>query len=189
MNILIGLGIFAFILILVIVYLYNQIVNVYNSVRRAWADVLTQERQRGRIIPELEKALKEHTDFESDLQTKITKLRQGIDSLRDDEIDTQKYREITQVSKELMGSINVAVENYPNLKASESFAKYMHEITNQEDNVGAALRIFNQNVEEFNSLLQRIPTNLINSWFNKKAIIEVFSDQTAESSFDYKPNF
>lgn len=189
MEIIIGVTILALILVLLGVYFYNQIVNAYNAVKRAWADVLTQERQRGRIIPELEKALKQHTAFESDLQSKIAKLRQGIDSLREDVIDTQTYRDVSQMSKELMGSIRVAIENYPELRASESFAKYMQEVTNQEDNVGAALRIFNQNVEEFNSLLERVPTNLINNWFNKKQVIKVFHDETAESNFDYKPNF
>lgn len=189
MSYLIGLVIFALFLILVFIYYYNQIVDSYNSVKRAWADVLTQERQRGRIIPELERLLKQHTKFESELQSKITKLRQGIEGLSEEVIDTNQYKEISQIAKDFMGSIKVAVEAYPELSASESFSKNMHEITNQEENVGAALRIFNQNVEEFNSILERVPTNIVNLWFNKKEKIKIFHDQEAQSSFEYKPNF
>lgn len=182
------LGILVLFVIVVIVF-YNAIINAYNAVKRAWADVLTQERQRGRIIPELEKVLQQHTDYESDLQTKITQLRQGIDALDEQLIDPQQQREVSMASKELLKSIHVAVENYPDLQASQSFAKYMDEITNQEDNVGAALRIFNQNVEEYNATLERFPSNIINNVVTKKEIIHVFHDESASQSFDYKPNF
>lgn len=36
------------------IYFYNAIVRAYHLVKRGWADVLTQERQRGNIIPQLE---------------------------------------------------------------------------------------------------------------------------------------
>lgn len=183
--------ILAIIVIVIIwaVVVYNSIFNHYNASERAWADVIAQERQRGRIIPELEKVLKQHTAYESNVQEQITKLRQGLSELNDNVIDSKKYSEVNTTQKELMKSLHIAVENYPELQASQSFAKYMQEITNQEENVGAALRIFNRNVANFNSLIQGFPGNIINTKFNKKEVIETFTDTEASASFEYKPKF
>ncbi|QBF82022.1 LemA family protein [Shewanella maritima] len=169
--------------------IYNRIVKEHNSVQRGWADVLTQERQRGRIIPELDRVLQQHQDYEKQILPQITALRQGINALKDGEIDTKLQSQIDQQSQELIKGINVAVEAYPELRASESFSKFMYEITEQEENVGAAVRIFNQNVASFNSCIQVFPNNLVNGMFNKKQVIEVFSDSTASQSFEYKPKF
>jgi LemA protein len=169
--------------------IYNKIVKEHNAVQRGWADVLMQERQRSRIIPELDKVLQQHQDYEKELLPKITALRQGINALQDNNIDTKLQSEVDQTSQALIKGIHVAVEAYPELRASESFSKFMYEITEQEENVGAAVRIFNQNVANFNSCIQSFPNNIINGFFNKKHIIEVFSDSKAQAEFEYKPKF
>lgn len=171
------------------ILLYNQIVNAYNLVKRGWADVLTQERQRGNIIPQLESVLSQHKEYEGELLANVTRLRAGIDALDSNVIDTQKQHEVNLASKDLLKGIQIAVEAYPELGASESFAKVMKEVTDQEENVGAALRIFNQNVEIFNSLIQNFPANIVNSLTLKKQAIDVFADDVAASAFSYKPNF
>ncbi|GAA0858636.1 LemA family protein [Aliiglaciecola litoralis] len=184
----------AIIVVVVIIALwiliaYNEIVKKFNLVKRGWADVTAQERQKGRIIPELEKVLKDHKQFETDLLPKIVALRSGLSELNDAEVDPSKLKDITAASKELRSGLELTVEAYPELKASESFSNLMTQITNQEENVGAALRIFNQNVEIFNSTIQVFPNNLINSSLNKKKEIEVFTDSEASESFEYKPSF
>ncbi len=188
MELLIILAVFA-VLGLYVMLTYNKIIACYNSVKQAWADVLVQERQRGRIIVELEKILDKHTAYEKSVQENITRLRQGLAGLNENTIDPKAQNNVDLAHKELMKSISVAVENYPELKASESFAKMMNEISNQEENVGAALRIFNANVNDFNSLIQSVPSNVVNNVFHKKLPIDTFSDKTASASFDYKPNF
>ena len=65
----------------------------------------------------------------------------------------------------------------------------MYEVTEQEDNVGAAVRIFNQNVANFNAYIQSFPNNLVNRFFNKKQAIEIFTDSKAQAEFEYKPKF
>ena len=168
---------------------YNDIIGKFNLVQRGWADVTAQERQRGRIIPELESLLKDHKNYESDLLPKITALRSGLSTLNDDQVDPSKLKDISLASKELQSGIKLTAEAYPELSASDSYSKVMSEIANQEENVGAALRIFNQNVEIFNSSIQVFPNNLINKNLNKKEKIEVFSDSEAAESFEYKPSF
>ena len=64
----------------------------------------------------------------------------------------------------------------------------MNEISEQQEQIGAALRIFNSNVETFNSYIQNFPNNLVNSVLNKEVAVSVFADSAASSGFEYRPN-
>jgi LemA protein len=64
----------------------------------------------------------------------------------------------------------------------------MQGITEQQEQIGAALRLFNSNVEVFNRYIQNFPNNLVNSIANKEPAVRVFSDSSASSSFEYRPN-
>ena len=67
-----------------------------------------------------------------------------------------------------MRSLNVVIENYPELKANDIYLKMMNEIEEQNENVGAAITIYNRNVELFNNQIQIFPHNIINNMFLKR---------------------
>ena len=171
-----------------IVALYNSIVFEHKSVQQSWDDVIVIERQRMRILPELEKVLHEHKLFESDVFKKIAALRNSVEQLDGKEIEPSRCSEVSNVSEQLMQSLRFVSESYPELKASESFSKNMAEIVNQEEHVGAALRVFNQNVAIFNTRIESFPSNMVNGALNRKKPVDNFVDDSAASTFDYSPN-
>ena len=183
----IGLSVML-ILALITVIIYNGIITRMNSVERAWSDVITQERQKNKIIPHLEKLVSEYKEFEQGLLTKITELRSALSRLSGDTIDSASLSQAESKTQDLLKGINIAVENYPDLKASEGFNNLMREISEQQENIGAAIRIFNKNVEDFNNGIQVFPNSLVNSLFNKKVKIEAFKDSEASAGFEYRPN-
>src|SRR5690554_7646520 len=63
------------------VSVYNGIVNRKNAVQRAWANVLVHERQKMKILPALEKAVNNYSEFEKGLLTQITQLRERLHGL------------------------------------------------------------------------------------------------------------
>ena len=65
----------------------------------------------------------------------------------------------------------------------------MHEIDEQNENVGAAITIYNRNVELFNNYIQVFPNNMINTATTAKKPVRAFRDNGAAQSFDYRPNF
>lgn len=182
------IGIVALLAIIVIA-IYNGIINRQNAVERAWADVITQERQKNKIIPHLEEIVKKYQAFEESLQTKITELRSSIQNLSPDAVDTAKLATAEASTANLIKGLNIAVENYPELKASESYNNLMREITEQQENIGASIRIFNQNVEDFNNGIEVFPNSMVNSMLNQKRKIVPFTEPEAEKGFEYKPNF
>ena len=87
-------------------------------VKRAWSDVIVQERQKEKIVPELTRIVKEHNAYESSLQKDITSLRTAMNLLSEGEIDTGKLKGVESKTAALMKSISLSVENYPELKSS-----------------------------------------------------------------------
>ena len=83
--------------------------------------------------------------------------------------------------------LNVVMENYPDLKASENFSKLQLQIQDCEDNLQASRRIFNSNVSIYNQKLVTFPSSLVaNSMHLTK---EDFFEAEAAKKEDVKIEF
>ncbi len=184
---LIPLAVVALAIIIGIV-IHNGIISRMNAVARAWADVVVQERQKNNIIPNLEKVVEQYRQHEASLFEKITELRSSLKQLNTDNVDLKTLADTQAKTTMLLNGLYAVAENYPDLKASQVFNNLMAEITEQQENIGAAIRIFNQNVESFNNGIEVFPNSMINSWFNKKRKLQTFSDSVAQGGFEYTPD-
>lgn len=188
MGLIIFLGIIALVIFFFIV-IRNNIVKNENAAKRAWSDVASFERQKVKILDDLQPLIDRYGDFEQSTMTQISALRQNILNLNQNTQDVAKLEQIEQQTSQLLKGIHVQVEAYPELKANEVYQKLMHEITDQNENVGAAISIFNRNVEHFNNSIQIFPNNVVNSMSLNKKPLKPFQDRVMDSGFDYKPNF
>lgn len=171
------------------VHIRNTIVRYFNATKRAWSEVANFERQKVKTLDALESTLGQYTQFEKSTLEKVTELRQQILNLNVNDTDISQLQNIEKMSKELIRSLNVVVENYPELKADKLYSKMMDDIQEQNENVGAAISIFNRNVELFNNHIQVFPNNLVNTMTLSKKAIRPFTDNLVTENFDYKPNF
>ena len=123
-----GLAIFIIIWVVIIlwaIHIRNSIVRYYNATRRAWSDVANFERQKVKTLESLETTLSQYTQFEKSTLKKVTELRQQILNLNLNETDISKLQHIERLNQDLMKSLNVVVENYPELKADGLYAKML----------------------------------------------------------------
>ncbi|EEH67192.1 putative membrane protein, LemA family [Acinetobacter haemolyticus CIP 64.3 = MTCC 9819] len=187
-GLIIFLGIFV-VLIVWGIHIRNTIVRYFNATKRAWAEVANFERQKVKTLEALEDTLSKYTVFEKSTLEQVTALRQQIMNLNVNDTDIAKLQQIEKLNTDLMRSLNVVVENYPELKADTLYSKMMDDIQEQNENVGAAITIFNRNVELFNNHIQIFPNNLVNTMTLAKKAIRPFRDQVIDRNFDYKPNF
>ena len=188
MGLLIFIGIFVLLAIWGI-SIRNNIVRYFNATKRAWAEVANFERQKIKTLETLEQTLSQYTQFEKSTLEKVTELRRQIMNLNINNTDVSQLQHIEKLSQEMMKGLNVVVENYPELKADTLYAKMMDDIQEQNENVGAAITIFNRNVELFNNQIQVFPNNLINTITLSKKAIRPFRDPITTQNFSYKPNF
>ena len=188
MGLIIFIGIFVLLIVWVIM-IRNNIVRYFNATKRAWAEVANFERQKVKILESLEQTLAQYTQFEKSTLEKVTELRQQILNLNLNSADVSQLQHIEKLNQDLMKSLNVVVENYPELKANQLYAKMMDDIQEQNENVGAAITIFNRNVEAFNNTIEIFPNNIVNTMTLAKKAIRPFSNPVVNQNFDYKPNF
>lgn len=185
-----GIIVTVIVLALFFVFINNAIIERFNRVKQSWEDVLVSERQKLRVLPRLDELLKEHENFEESILTEVTKLRSAIVQLNNaNTFDTDSLAKVQDISKRLTGGINATFEAYPELKSSQLFSQVMSEITEQEENVGASIRIFNSNVQAHNTGIEVFPNNLVNQMITKKDPINGFTDTEAAKQVEYSPGF
>nr|WP_267963433.1 LemA family protein [Halomonas sp. MCCC 1A11062] len=171
---------------------YNRIVRDFNRVEQGWAGVLVQERQILRTLPALFEQVSSYQQYERDIQERLTKMRTAFDRISNERIpseaDGAALQEAQRAGEEVVRELRLTVENYPELKFSEVVRSYMRELSKLEDNLAAALRLFNAQVAAFNSRIETFPSNLVNAISPCRSRIQVFFDSEASSSFEYRPN-
>lgn len=183
------IGFVAFIVVSTVIGLRNGIVTSKNRVKRAWADVIAYQRRKLNVIPALEQGLKDHQAYEQSTLEKITALRGSLGALSADTVDVGKLQQVDQQSKSLLAGLRVTAEAYPVLKTSELYAGWMRELSETEDNVAAAITIFNETVQSFNDAIQAWPGSAVNARFNKERPLAEFSDSAAQAGIEYRPSF
>lgn len=187
--VLVGLALFALVIVGTVVGLRNGIVSAKNRIQRAWADVIAYQRKKLKVIPALEQGLKDHQVYEQDAFKEITALRTSVGKLSEGRVDVAQLQEVSMRSKALLSGLRVAVEAYPILRTSELYAGWMRELSEAEENIAAAIVIFNASVHGFNDRVQLFPGNLVNSWFNRETPLDTFTDSEAQDEFEYRPSF
>jgi LemA protein len=160
---LILLGIIV-ILVLMTISLYNRLVKLRNNREQAFADVDVQLKQRHDMIPQLVDTVKGYMVHERGVLTEITEAR--ANAMKATSINDKIAAE-TRLSTALDG-LKVAVEAYPDLKASQNFLDLQNEIADVENKIAAARRFFNSATKELNVATELFPSNIIATLFNFK---------------------
>lgn len=149
--------IIGIIVVLIIILLFNSLIGKRNQVNNSFAGIDTYLKKRYDLVPNLVSAVQTYMQHEKGTLIEITELRSKAISgtLTDDEkIDLNN-----KMSKALH-AINIAVENYPDLKANTNFLQLQAALNEIEEQLSAARRAFNAAVNSYNNAVQMFPTNL-----------------------------
>lgn len=163
MSILVILGIIILI-VFWLISLYNRLVKLRNSREQAFADVDVQLKQRHDMIPQLVEAVKGYMQHERGVLTEITEAR--ANAMKATSINDKIAAE-NRLSTALDG-LKIAVEAYPDLKASQNFLDLQNEISDIENKIAAARRFFNSATKELNVATEVFPSNIVATMFNFK---------------------
>ncbi|MBN1790219.1 MAG: LemA family protein [Bacteroidales bacterium] len=161
---LIILGIIV-ILVLFVISLYNRLVRLRNNRQQAFADVDVQLKQRHDMIPQLVETVRGYMQHEREVLTKVTEARAA--AMKANSINDKIAAE--GLLDNALAGLRVAVEAYPDLKASQNFLDLQNEISDVENKIAASRRFFNSATKELNVATQVFPSNIIAGMFNFKA--------------------
>ena len=148
------------ILIIAIISKYNKIIKLQNRVKNSESRIDVFLSQRFDLIPNLVECVKEYSGYEENLLTNIVEQRTSY-------TNNKNLKKATELNNNLNKIIAVS-ENYPELKANEQFLNLQNSLIKIESQLEAARRIYNMDVQNYNSTIQIIPNNIVAGLFGFK---------------------
>lgn len=147
-----GIGIYA-------VLTYNRLIKAREMVGEAWSGVDVQLKRRSNLIPNLVKTVQAYASYEQETITRVTVARVAADKTPDGDIEGRAVTEGLLGSA--MGGLLAVAEDYPDLKASESFRDLQGNLGRIETDLQHARRYFNATVRDLNTRIESFPSNLV----------------------------
>lgn len=172
MIMLFGLIIVVVLIILPVIVMYNSLISKKNQVINVFGSIDALLKKRYDLIPNLIATVKEYMKYEKDTLTRITEMR--AKAVSGQITDDEKVDLDNKISKAL-GSIMVAVENYPDLKASRNILQLQASFNEVEEQISAARRAYNASVVDYNNAVEMFPTNIMASMmgYKQKNVFEI----------------
>jgi LemA protein len=144
---------------------YNRFVTMREEINNSQAEIANQLQRRFELIPNLVETVKGFATQERTIVEEITTARTKYAGAQDLAGKLEADTALTSALSRLL----VIVENYPDLKSNQTFAKLMDELAGTENRIAVARKRYNDSVKNYNAAIRRFPGNLIASQFGFEA--------------------
>ena len=141
---------------------YNRLVKQDEAIKALWAQVETQLQRRSDLIPNLVEVVKGYAKHEKEIFENVAEARAKLAGA----ITVDEKISANNELSGFLGRLLAIAENYPNLKANESFNRLMDELAGTENRIAVERKRYNDGVLSFNQLIRRFPVNLIAQSFD-----------------------
>lgn len=172
-----------------IVFGYNALVRLRNTVDEAWNQISVQLKRRHDLIPNLVNAVKGYMDFEQETLTRVIEARNAAVSAV--EGGPRAVGQSAQTENFLTGALRqlfALVENYPELKANQNVLQLQEELTTTENQIGFSRQHYNSTVRELNTSIQTFPMALMAGMmgFRERDYFEIAEADTVAPTVDLR---
>jgi LemA protein len=148
---------------------YNQIQQKDEAVKAGWSEVINQYKRRADLIPNLVNTVKGYASHEERVLTEVTEARAKVSQINVNANDAQSLAQFQQAQGELSSALSrllVVTENYPNLKADQSFRDLQAQLEGTENRITVARGRYIQSVQDYNTYIRQFPVNLTAMMFH-----------------------
>ena len=164
---LIGLGVFAVIGILIVMFvvgIYNRLVGLRNRYENAFAQIDVQLKRRYDLIPNLVETAKGYLKHEQETLTKVIEARNQAVSAGQSAAanpgDPASMKQLAQAEGQLNGALGrllMIAESYPDLKGNQNMMALQEELTSTENKVAYSRQGYNDSVTAYNTAREVFP--------------------------------
>jgi LemA protein len=139
------------------VIVYNGLVRLQNEIGRAWANIDVLLKQRHDEIPNVVACVKGYMDHERQTLEAVTQARTAS-------INASSISQKAQADMLLTGALRsffVVAEQYPQLKADQTFLALQKRISELEERIADRREFFNDDVNTYNTHIAQLPDVLM----------------------------
>jgi LemA protein len=175
------------ILLATVVFIYNGLVRAKVRTDEAWSDITVQLKRRYDLIPNLVSTVQGYAKHEREVFQNVTEARTKA-------MGAKTVGEAAQADNQFQAALKslfAVAENYPDLKANQSFQQLQAELVDTEDKIQAARRFYNGAARDLNIKIQTFPTNIFAGMmgFKLREFFDVDANQQAEVAEPVKVDF
>ncbi len=135
----------------------NSIIGSRNRVDEAWSGIDVQLKRRHDLVPNLVETVKGYAQHERETFEKVTQARAAAMQATGPAEAGPAEGLLTQA----LGGLRVVAEQYPELRATENFQQLSRNLSELEDEIQASRRIYNSNVQAYNTKIQIFPNSVV----------------------------
>ncbi len=169
-KILIGAVIAVIILAATFIGMYNNLIAKHENVTAKWAQVENQLQRRNDLIPNLVNSVKGYTSHEKNVLENITAARSQWAAAK----TADEKLKAASATDTALARLLLVVENYPNLKADQTFLRLMDELSGTENRIAVERMRYNEAVRDYNVAVRTFPGNIVAGTFGLQPATEYF---------------
>ena len=141
---------------LIYVLFRNSLISLNQRVGESWSGIDVQLKRRHDLVPNLVESVKGYATHEQETFEKVTQARAAAMQASGPAEAGQAEGQLTAA----LGGLRVVAEQYPQLRATENFQQLQRQLSELEDEIQASRRIYNSNVQQFNTRIQQFPASI-----------------------------
>lgn len=143
---------------------YNRIQELDERTEELKSNIEVELTNRNQLIPNVVATVQGAAEFERGTFTEVARARAGLEEARDQvaqAVESGDAEELATadaaLTSQLRGFLNVSVEAYPELRATESFQALQDQLAESENRISVARRDYNAAVREYNTYIRQFP--------------------------------
>ena len=147
------------------IFIYNNLVSLKHGVSKAWSNIDVLLKQRHDELPKLVEVCKQYMQYEQETLEKVVQARSAVMQAR----SGGNIKELGQAESVLrlgLGNLFALAENYPELKANQSYQQLQGRISQLENGIADRREVYNEAVNLNNVRIEQFPDVLIARLFN-----------------------
>jgi len=167
--------------ILYAIMIYNNLVSLKHNVSKAWANIDVLLKQRHDELPKLVETCKQYMGYEQETLEKVMQARSAVSAAREKGDVSALGPAETQLRMGL-GNLFALAEDYPDLKANDSFQHLQARISGLENAIADRREFYNESVNNNNVRIEQFPDVIIarNLGFGARDLLEFSEEETKD---------
>lgn len=170
------------------VSLYNGLVRLKHGVSKAWANIDVLLRQRHEELPKLVETCKQYMQHERTTLERVIAARNAVASAREQQ-DVGALGKAESGLRAGLGQLFALAENYPDLKANDSFQHLQQRISGLENGIADRRELYNEAVNLNNVRIEQFPDVLVARFGSFKAAELLQFSEAEKADVDLKSLF